>query len=181
MNDLSTAINNNQQGEGELKENPPLTPLKENKGRNYIFSEPVPVQIARACTHAQGTQPTEGTGTGTVKNEVQGTGMVKNEVQGTGTGTVRRRITIDDEFILHGYNEKGLRYDPVQTAMIVFRLPLYSNGFNNPRLLRWHLRKLGEENFRQLVYDQWRENGIDGNPRNTAAAFMARCFKAEGR
>ena len=172
MNDLSTAINGYQQGEGGIKENPPFTPLKENKGRNYIFSEPVPVPIARACTHAQGTPPTEGTGTGT--------GTVKNEVQGTGTVTVRRRITIDDEFILHGYNEKGLRYDPVQTAMIVFRLPLYSNGFNNPKLLRWHLRKLGEENFRQLVYDQWRENAIDGAPESVIRAFTARCFKAEG-
>ena len=182
MNDLSTAIN---KGEGGLKENPPCTPLKENKGRSYIFSEPVPVHIARTRVHAQGTPPTESTGTGTVKNDVQGTGTgtVKNEVQGTGTGTgtgtVSRRPKIDAELILHGYHENG-RYDPVQTALYVFRLPLMSNGYNNAKLMRWHLRRLGEETFRQLMYDQWRENDVDGSPRNVAAAFMARCFKAEG-
>ena len=170
MNDLSTVIN---RGGGGLKENPPCTPLKENKGRSYIFSEPVPVHIARTRVHAQGTPPTESTGTGTVKNEVQGTGT------GTGTGTVSRRPKIDAELILHGYHENG-RYDPVQTALYVFRLPLMSNGYNNAKLMRWHLRRLGEETFRQLMYDQWRENDVDGSPRNVAAAFMARCFKAEG-
>ena len=182
MNELSTAIN---RGEGGLKENPPCTPLKENKGRSLIFSVPVPVPIARARTHTQGTPPTEstgtGTGTGTVKNDVNstGTGTVKNDVNSTGTGTVSRRPVIDAELILHGYHQKG-RYDPVQTALYVFRLPLMSNGFNNAKLLRWHLRRLGEETFRQLMYDQWRENDIDGSPRNVAAAFMRRCFKAGG-
>ena len=154
MNDLSTVIN---RGGGGLKENPPCTPLKENKGRSYIFSEPVPVHIARTRVHAQGTPPTES----------------------TGTGTVSRRPKIDAELILHGYHENG-RYDPVQTALYVFRLPLMSNGYNNAKLMRWHLRRLGEETFRQLMYDQWRENDVDGSPRNVAAAFMARCFKAEG-
>ena len=129
----------------------------------------MPVPIARACTHAQGTQPTEGTGTGTVKNDVQG----------TGTGTVSRRPKIDAELILHGYHENG-RYDSVQTALYVFRLPLMSNGFNNAKLLRWHLRRLGEENFRQIVYEQWRENKIDGVPRCTMAALTRKLFKAGG-
>lgn len=167
MNMLSTAC---QQGGGGLKENPPCTPLKENKGRNSLFSVPVPVPIARTPAPAQGTPPDERTGTGTV--------CLRNSRTGTAQG--RRRPTVDAEFILHGYNDQGLRYDPVQTAMVALGIPQCSNGCNNALTLRWHLRRLGEENFRQLVYDQWRENRIDGAPRNVMAALTVKLFKAGG-
>ena len=66
MNDLSTVIN---RGGGELKENPPCTPLKENKGRNSLFTIPIPIQDpnARTYTHAQGAPHDEGMGMGMVK------------------------------------------------------------------------------------------------------------------
>ena len=179
MNDLSTAIN---RGEGGLKENPPCTPLKENKGTS-IFSVPVP--IARTYAPAQGTPTPErtgsgsGAGTGTPSLRT-GTGTVCLRSSGTGTGTVRRSITIDNELILHGYNEQGLRYDAVQTALYVLGIPLYSNGYNNAKVLRYHLRRLGEDTFRQLVYDQWRENDIDGSPRSVISALIARLWKVGG-
>ena len=66
MNDLSTVIN--REG-GGLKENPPCTPLKENKGRNSLFTIPIPIQAPNARAHApaQGTPPDEGMGMGMVK------------------------------------------------------------------------------------------------------------------
>ena len=177
MNDLSTAIN---RGEGGLKENPPFTPLKENKGTS-IFTAPVPVPIARTYAPAQGTPAAERTGTGTeAAADRTGTGSVNIGNSGTGKGTAPRHIAVSAKFILDGYNAQGLRYDPVETAMAVFRIPKTSNGRNNARILRWHVRRLGEETFRQLVYDQWRENAIDGAPESVIRAFTARCFKAEG-
>ena len=69
--------------------------------------------------------------------------------------------------------------DPVQVAMLTLRIPRIStdaNGreYNNARIMRWALVRIGEEAFRELVYQQWRENEIDGLPRSTAAAFMAK-------
>ena len=46
--------------------------------------------------------------------------------------------------------------------------------YNNARILRWALRQMGEREFRELVYLQWRENEIDGLPRSCASAFMAK-------
>ena len=191
MNDLSTAIN---RGEGGLKENPPCTPLKENKGTS-IFTDPVPVPIARTYAPAQGTPDSDRTGTGTeaasdrtgtgtgtgteAASDRTGTGSVNIGNSGTGTGTAPRLIAVSAKFILDGYNSQGLRYDPVETAMAVFRIPRISNGRNNARILRWHVRRLGEETFRQLIYDQWRENAIDGAPESAIRAFTARCFKAK--
>ena len=205
MNDLSTVIN---RGEGGLKENPPCTPLKENKGTS-IFTVPVPVPIARTHAPAQGTPTAERTGTGTgtgteaaanrtgtgtgteaAANRTgtgteaaanrTGTGTVNFGNSGTGTGTTLRRIAVNAEFILHGYNAQGLRYDPVETAMAIFHIPKISNGRNNARILRWHVRRLGEETFRQIVYDQWRENNIDGGPDLVIAALTRKLFKAGG-
>ena len=195
MNDLSTVIN--REG-GGLKENPPCTPLKENKGRNLLFTVPGPGHIARTHAPAQGTPTAERTGTGTgtgteaAANRTgtetgteaaanrTGTGTVNFGNSGTGTGTTPRRIAVNAEFILHGYNAQGLRYDPVETAMAIFRIPKISNGRNNARILRWHVRRLGEETFRQIVYDQWRENNIDGGPDLVIAALTRKLFKAGG-
>ena len=179
MNDLSTVIN---RGEGGLKENPPCTPLKENKGTS-IFTVPVPVPIARTYAPAQGTPAANRTGTGTGTEAAAnrtGTGTVNFGNSGTGTGTTPRRIAVNAEFILHGYNAQGLRYDPVETAMAIFHIPKISNGRNNARILRWHVRRLGEETFRQIVYDQWRENNIDGGPDLVIAALTRKLFKAGG-
>ena len=176
MNDLSTAIN---RGEGRLKENPPCTPLKEKKGTS-IFSVPVPVPIARTYTPAQGTPPPNGTGTGTGKPDLgTGTGTECISSSGTGTGASLSRPTIDSKLILHGYHEQG-RYDAVQTTLYVFRVPTVSNGYNNARILRYYLRRLGEENFRQIVYQQWRENDVDGEPRSKIAALMRKLWLAAG-
>ena len=194
MNDLSTVIN---RGGGGLKENPPCTPLKENKGRNSLFTVPVPVPIARAHTHAQGTPNAERTGSGTGTPNAErtetgsgtgtpslrtGTGTVclRSSGTGTGTGTAPNRPKVDAELILHGYNALGLRYDAVQTALYALRIPVASNGYNNARILRWHLRRLGEENFRQIVYDQWRENDVDGPPNNVASALIVKLWNAGG-
>ena len=167
MNDLSTVIN---RGVGGLKENPPCTPLKENKGRNLLFTVPGPGHIARTRVHAQGTPPSDGPGPGPVKTDV--------ESPGPGPSQSRRRIRIDAEFILHGYNAQGLRYDPVETAMVVLGIPKESNGYHNARILRYYVRRLGEDSFRDLVYQQWRENSIDGTPHNVAAAFMDKLYFA---
>ena len=175
MNDLSTVIN---RGGGGLKENPPCTPLKENKGTS-IFTVPVPVPIARTHAPAQGTPTSERTGT-EANDQRTGTGTVNVINSRTGTGTARRRIAVNAEFILQGYNSQGLRYDPVETAMAVFGIPVSSNGRNNARILRWHVRRLGEDTFRQVMYDQWRENAIDGAPESLIAAFTRKLFKAGG-
>ena len=90
---------------------------------------------------------------------------------------VQGRIKVDSEFILHGYSEKGLRYDPVQTA---FSIQTESNGYNNARIMRYYVRRLGEDSFREIVYQQWRENAIDGVPRNVVTALMRKLWLAAG-
>ena len=174
MNDLSTVIN---RGGGGLKENPPCTPLKEDKGRNSLFTEPEPEHIAHTRAHAQGTRPANGSGSGS------GSGCNNNlssgSGSGSGSGSVQRRPTVDAELILHGYHAMG-RYDAVQTAMYVFNIPLMSNGYNNARILRYYLRRLGEEEFRQIVYEKWRENNIDGAPQNATTALMSKLYYAAG-
>ena len=160
-----------EQPSGATKENPPCTPLKENRGRNLISTDPDPVPIARTYTPAQGTPPSQRTGTGTVKTGVFGTGTEK---------APRRRPLVDAKFILDGYSPEGIRYDAVQTAMVALDIPPVSNGRNNARILRYHLRRMDEETFRQIVYQQWRENSIDGLPRNVAAALTTKLFDAAG-
>jgi len=98
---------------------------------------------------------------------------------GKGKGKVTSRPTVDAELILHGYHEHG-RYDAVETALLALGIPATIPGRNHALILRWHLRRLGEENFRQIVYEQWRENKIDGVPRNTMAALTVKLFKAGG-
>ena len=160
-----------EQPSGVAKENPPCTPLKENRGRSLNSTDPDPVPIARTYAPAQGTPPGQRTETGTVKTGVFG----------TGTETApRRRPLVDAKFILDGYSPEGIRYDAVQTAMVALDIPPVSNGRNNARILRYHLRRMDEETFRQIVYQQWRENAIDGLPRNVAAALTAKLFNAEG-
>lgn len=167
-NGLSTVVN---RGGGGLKENPPCTPLKENKGRNSISTVPGPGHIARTYAPAQGTPPSDSPGPGSVKTDVGS--------PGPGPSQSRRRPAVDSEFILHGYNAQGLRYDAVQTAMVALGIPKESNGYHNARIMRYYLKRLGEDRFRDLVYQQWRENEIDGAPRNVTAAFMDKLYYAD--
>ncbi len=102
----------------------------------------------------------------------------------TDSGTAQRR-RIDAAFILHGAMGDGRRNDPVQMALIALGIPAEGTGtngrrYNNAAIMRWYLRRLGEENFRELVYRQWRENMIDGPARNAAAVFMAKLWAAGG-
>ena len=73
------------------------------------------------------------------------------------------------------------RRDPVQAAMIALNIPATRlwNGkvYTHAGLMRWLIPQVGgEDAFRELVYEQWRENMIDGRPRSCAAAFMAKLY-----
>ena len=156
-----------EQPSGVAKENPPCTPLKENRGRSLNSTDPDPVPIARTYAPAQGTPPGQRTETGTVKTGVFG----------TGTETApRRRPLVDAKFILDGYNAQGRRYDAVQTAMVALDIPPVSNGRNNARILRYYVDAFGEDYFRQLIYDKWREDGVDGKPDNSTTALMSKLY-----
>ena len=69
-------------------------------------------------------------------------------------------------------------YDPVQIALLVLGIPKLTPGHNNARLMRWAIRTIGEEVFRDLVYRQWRENSLDGSANNAAAAFQRKLNNA---
>ena len=70
-------------------------------------------------------------------------------------------------------------YDAVQIALLVLHIPESTPGYNNARMMRWALRIVGEEEFRNLVYRQWRENTLDGSAKNAAAAFQAKLYAAK--
>ena len=96
---------------------------------------------------------------------------------GSGTGAAKR-VKVDCDFILHA------PYDPVSLALSVLGIPKISESesgrrYNNARLMRWAIRIIGEEWFRELVYLQWCENRCDGRPNNIAAAFQAKLYAAK--
>jgi hypothetical protein len=45
--------------------------------------------------------------------------------------------------------------------------------------MRWTIRIIGEDWFRELVYRQWCENRCDGRPYSIAAAFQAKLYAAK--
>ena len=145
------------------KEKIPHTPLREKE------ISPVPVPDHRACARAcEDSQPL-GTGSGSV--DVSGNGFR------SGSGTAKR-VKVDCDFILHA------PYDPVSLALSVLGIPKISESesgrrYNNARLMRWAIRIIGEDWFRELVYRQWCENRCDGRPHNTAAAFQAKLYAAK--
>ena len=57
--------------------------------------------------------------------------------------------------------------DPVKVA-----LQLFGNTEDNRRLWGWYCKRLGRDEFRGVVYQKWRENEVDGMPRNSAATFQ---------
>ena len=74
-------------------------------------------------------------------------------------------------------------YDPVQIALLALGIPprftdATGKTYNHARIMRSYVRRIGEGNFRQLAYQQWRENVIDGEPRSRAATFMAKLWNA---
>ena len=106
-------------------------------------SVPVPIAHGGAPAHtpARGTPPAEQTGTGTETgtgspNLRTGTETVCLRNFRTGSGTAQNRLRVDAEFILNGYNDHGVRYDAVQTAMMVFSIRRDVNGYNNARIQR---------------------------------------------
>ena len=149
------------------KEKSPHTPLKEKE----ISPAPDPVPVHHACARAQeGSSPF-----GSVSGSVDIFGSVSRSGSGTGAA---RRVKVDRDFILFG------EFDPVNTALQVLGIPKFSESasgrrYNNARLMRWVIRIIGEEWFRELVYRQWCENRCDGAPKNAAAAFQAKLYAAK--
>ena len=143
---------------GDIKETfPPTPPYRENRTR---------------------------TRTGSGKGSGSGAGARACEASRSGSGTVGIRQTKSsgsvpvcrDLFF-------DPRYDPVQVTLLALRIPPAGPGangepYNNARIMRWYLRQIGDENFRELAYRQWRENAVDGEPRSRAAAFMAKLYAA---
>ena len=147
------------------KEKIPHTPLREKE----ISPAPVPVPDHRACARAcEDSQPL-GTGSGSVD-------FLESGFR-SGPGAARR-VKIDRDFILFA------EYDPVSIALKTLGIPKISTDetgrqYNNARLMRWAIRIIGEDWFRELVYRQWCENRCDGRPDNIAAAFQAKLYAAK--
>ena len=147
------------------KEKSPHTPQKEKE----ISPAPVPVPDHRACARAcEDSQPL-GTGAGSVD-------FLESGFR-SGAGAARR-VKIDRDFILFA------EYDPVSIALKTLGIPKISTDetsrqYNNARLMRWAIRIIGEDWFRELVYRQWCENRCDGKPNNIAAAFQAKLYAAK--
>jgi hypothetical protein len=155
------------------KEKSPHTPLKEKEISPAPAPAPAPVPdpdhhaCARAC---EDSQPL-GTGAGSVDFFESG---FRSEAR---SGTAKR-VKIDRDFILFA------EYDPVSIALKTLGIPKISTDetgrqYNNARLMRWAIRIIGEDWFRELVYRQWCENRCDGKPNNIAAAFQAKLYAAK--
>ena len=182
-NDLSAATDGGgvmHKERGEEKGKSPHTPLKGKEGQKEISAVPesVPVHHAGARTHEEPHGTGAGAGSVGLRQNNFGTGTANGVSMQIRPGTYFR---VTPDFILDGHMSDGRRNDPVQVALLVLGIPqcsVHPNGrrYNNARIMRWYLRQIGEENFRQIVYQQWRENAIDGEPRSRAAAFMAKLY-----
>ena len=154
----------NKEREGE-KGKSPYNSLKEKGKEKEISTFPSPYPSPKSSPFPS---PCELHGEGKGKVDIVNQG--KREGKG-------KAVRVDADFILYS------QYDPVQTAIIVLRIPqVFTDGakrYNNARIMRSILRIIGEDAFRQLVYQQWRENGIDGEPRSRAATFMAKLNAAK--
>ena len=71
-----------------------------------------------------------------------------------------------------------VRRDAVEVALTALRIPRMNivggRSFNNARILRWSLERVGEDAFREAVWRQLRENASDGEPHSVPAAFQAK-------
>ena len=143
---------------GDIKETfPPTPPYRENRTR---------------------------TRTGSGKGSGSGTGARACEASRSGSGTVGIRQTKSSGSVPVSRDLFfDPRYDPVQVTLLALGIPPAGTGangepYNNARIMRWYLRQIGDESFRELAYRQWRENVVDGEPRSRAAAFMAKLYAA---
>jgi hypothetical protein len=89
-----------------------------------------------------------------------------------------KRVKVDRDFIMYS------QFDPVSIALKVLGIPKLTTApsgklYNNARIMRWAIRIIGEEYFRELIYRQWCENRCDGAPRNIAAAFQSKLYAAK--
>ena len=150
---------------GKEKGKSPCNPLKEKESQKEISPSPSPSPYPRerACAGAQGEPSGKGKGQGKVD-------ILDRSIE------IRPRVTIH-------VNDEYIRYsecDSVEIAMAILRLPKIETykgmTFNNPRILRKIRSQIGDETFRELIIQQWRENCTDGEPRNRAAAFMAKLY-----
>lgn len=150
---------------GKEKGKSPHTPLKEKESQKEISPSPSPYPSPRerACAGAQGEPSGKGKGQGKVD-------ILDRSIE------IRPRVTIH-------VNDEYIRYsecDSVEIAMAILRLPKIETykgmTFNNPRILRKIRSQIGDEIFKELIIRQWHENAIDGEPRNRAAAFMAKLY-----
>ncbi len=57
--------------------------------------------------------------------------------------------------------------DPVKIAV-----QLFGGNENDRRLWGWYCGHIGRDIFRDLVFQKWRENEVEGHLRNPAAAFQ---------
>ena len=145
------------EGKKEKETFPPTPPYKEKEKREETFPEPVPEHHARAGARARTCEGASRSGSGAVD--------IRQRISGAGSAS---RVRIDRDFIMDP------AHDAVQIALLVLRIPEVTQPYNNARMMRWALRIVGEEEFRDLVYRQWRENTLDGSAKNAAAAFQAK-------
>lgn len=127
--------------------------------------------VIRRIPRAHACEDSQPLGTGSGSVDVSGNGFR------SGSGAARR-VKIDRDFILFA------EYDPVSIALNTLGIPKISTDetgrqYNNARLMRWAIRIIGEDWFRELVYRQWCENRCDGRPDNIAAAFQAKLYAAK--
>ena len=175
-NDLSAATDERGVGgkeRGEEKGKSPHTPQKEKEGQKEISAVSVSASTGgRARGGKAEPEPVD------FHPEMKAE-TVRRSVE------IRPKVSIvvTPEMILDGYRRDGRRNDPVAVAMFALGIPRSSgmrrNGipYTNAGLLRWLIPQVGgEDAFRQIVYQQWRENAIDGEPRSRAAAFMAKLY-----
>ena len=62
--------------------------------------------------------------------------------------------------------------DPVKAAV-----KLFGGTDDNRRLWGRYCKRLGRDRFRELLFQKFRENKVDGEPRNPPAAFQAMLCK----
>ena len=145
----------------------PHTPLKEkDKGKEF---PPIPTP-APTCARARNADKSA-----SVSDSV-GFRQVVESVSVSESDSRR----VDADFI------RDWRRDPVAAAMIALHIPQTTvwngNTYYNEKILRRLMRQIGGEDvFRELVYQQWRENNADGAPRSYPAVFFAKLYALRKR
>ena len=169
---------NNSEKEKEKGTFPPSPPYKEKEKEKAVKASVLELEQHAREGSSTGTRTSSSTAPCALSTSTSTVGL--RLFSGSSSKSVNR---VDHKFILDGSMEDGRRNDPVQMAMKALDIPAQGNGdngvpYNNARIMRYYVFRLGEENFRQLVYQQWRENTIDHKPRNSVTAFMGKLYDA---